>query len=144
MLKRSNGIICFLLIFSVVSVAGCRTLTDGTPPEKVVEIKISDEDAVTFAEAVNFISTELSIKIFPQKAGDIRIMFRNNREADTVSRRLYSELKMFLPVRSVDSDCDFVIESICRNGENGDKFLQVCLKDKSGGLIWFKQMMIKD
>ena len=137
----------FLTLSAVaVSVCGCRLIPDGTPPEHTVEIRETAEDnePVLLSEALNMMSTELAVKVFSKFKGELRILFKNNAAGDNVTRKLYYELKMFLPVVSVLNGEDFVIESSFREIDRLKKVWYLRLKERSGRIIWSDSAVIKN
>lgn len=132
-----------LLMTAVTFSSGCRTVSEGNPPPKVVEIKVSEDEVMTFSEAVNLVSTELAVNVFSGRSGDIKIFFKNNSGGDAVVRKLYDELKIFVPVKAVRTDYAYIIESIyLKNGEN--IIWQVILKKADGKIVWHEQLAVKD
>ena len=144
MSKKSN---IFIIFFSFLFLlTGCTTLSDGNPPEEVVEIRQTAEnnEPVTFNEALNMMSTELAVKVFSKFKGELKILFRNNAEGNYVTRRLYRELKVFLPVVSVLDGEDFVIESSFRKIDGQQKVWDLRLKERSGRILWSDRAVIKE
>lgn len=144
MLKKSN---IFLILFSCLYLLiGCTTLSDGTPPERTVEIRQTAEnnEPVTFNEALNMMSTELAVNVFSKFKGELKILFKNNAEGNYATRRLYRELKMFLPVVSVLGGEDFVIESSFRKIDGQQKIWDLRLKERSGRILWSDRAVIKE
>jgi hypothetical protein len=121
-----------LLIF-----AGCVSVPDGTPPVHTVTIEASAQngDPITLDEAVNLAATELAVNVFSKK-GEIKIRIMRNKNAADVTRRLFSELKMFVPVRSVLSGEDFTVESVFSSLDNGKKIWQLQLLDRNNRTVY--------
>ena len=143
MLKINNILLSILLTFFLF-ICGCKTIPEGIPPDRVVEIEPSAQgEKITLNEAVNLASTELAVKVFSGRQGVIKVLFKNNQEGDAVTRRLYNDLKIFQPVKSVLENEDFILESnFSRVGEN--KFWQLRLKNRQGQMIWNEKFAIKE
>lgn len=143
MLKTNNILLSILLTFFLF-ICGCKTIPEGIPPDRVVEIEPSVQgEKITLNEAVNLASTELAVKVFSGRQGVIKVLFKNNQEGDAVTRRLYNDLKIFQPVKSVLENEDFILESnFFRAGEN--KFWQLRLKNRQGQMIWNEKFAIKE
>lgn len=143
MLKINNILLSILLTFFLF-ICGCKTIPEGIPPVRVVEIEPSVQgEKITLNEAVNLASTELAVKVFSGRQGVIKVLFKNNQEGDAVTRRLYNDLKIFQPVKSVLENEDFILESnFSRAGEN--KFWQLRLKNRQGQMIWNEKFAIKE
>lgn len=143
MLKTNNILLSILLTFFLF-ICGCKTIPEGIPPDRAVEIEPSVQgEKITLNEAVNLASTELAVKVFSGRQGVIKVLFKNNQEGDAVTRRLYNDLKIFQPVKSVLENEDFILESnFFRAGEN--KFWQLRLKNRQGQVIWNEKFAIKE
>ena len=143
MLKISK--IFLLFILSALFLSACVTVPEGEPPKHAVEILTSDENGteMSMSEAINLASTELAVKVFSNYKGEIKILFKDKPSERNAVRRLYQELKFFLPVKSVIKDEDFVIESVF--AEKSDKGIvwQLKLKDKENKLLWYGIYHIK-
>ena len=59
-----------------------------------------------------------------------------NKNAAGVTRRLFSELKMFVPVKSVLSGEDFTVESVFSSLDNGKKLWQLHLLDRNNKTVY--------
>lgn len=146
MLKTNKkSIIFFIAAVFFAAFAGCKTVPAGEAPERIIEIepRISQTGAMSINEAVNFVSTELAINVFAGVQGKINLLVRNNHASHTMTRMVFNELKMFLPVVSVLDGGDFVLDSSLQN-ENGRKIWHVRLKDKNGKIMWYECIILKD
>lgn len=143
MLKISNFLLIFLLIFCAVS---CRCVPEGTPPEHAVEIHVSDVpgEKMTLAEAINLASTELAVKVFSKNKGEIKILFKDKPSERAAVLRLYQELKIFLPVKSVLKDEDFILESVFGVTSDKTRVWHLKLKDRGGRVVWHETYALKD
>ena len=126
---------CVLLLF--LSLAGCVCVPEGSPPVHTVTIETSAQNGepITLDEAVNLAATELAVNVFSQK-GEIKIRVMRNKNAAGVTRRLFSELKMFVPVKSVLSGEDFTVESVFSSLDNGKKLWQLHLLDRNNKTVY--------
>ena len=144
MLKKIEIFLIFAV--AVITFCSCRTVPDGVPPEQPVTIRqtVENDEPVAFNEALNLMSTELAVNVFSKFKGELRILFKNNASGNDVTRRLYHELKVFLPVKSVIHGEDFIIESSFKKIDEKKKFWYLRLKDRSGMILWQNSTIISD
>lgn len=142
MLKINN--IFILLLLSCLF--GCRTIPDGTPPKRTVDIIVSDgnKEKISVSEAINMVSTALAVEVFAKTKGSINILFKQNPAAEAVTRRVYQELKMFQPVRSVLNNENFVLESSIRRTTENNRVWQLNLKNRQNKTLWSETIFLKD
>ena len=142
---KINKINILIFFAAALLICGCRTVPQGNPPSEIVNIRQTAENSepISLAEAVNMAATELAVNVFPQK-GEIKILFKRNPVGNEVTRRLYRELKMFLPVKSVLQGENFIIESAFLPTKNGSRIWYVKLKEKSGKVLYHEEFNLKD
>ena len=90
------------------------------------------------------VSTELAVEVFSGRKGDIRILFKSNSASSAVTRRLYHELKIFQPVKSVLDNADFILESNVGMTAGKNYVWQLKLKNSKNKVVWSQIILLKD
>lgn len=121
-------------------------MPDGTPPPQAVEFEISDApgEKVSAAEAVNLVSTALAVEVFSGRTGSIKILFKDNAAAKSLTRRLYQDLKVFQPVKSVLDDEDFILESSVGTAAGEKRIWQLRLQNREKKTVWSSVLHLKE
>lgn len=147
MLKQSNRIfLCLSVLFTVFVFSGCKCVPPGNAPEQVLEIEptVKPGEPVSWNEAVNLMSTELAVTVLPKLDKEPLIQFRHQKQYYGIASKLYHEMRLFVNVKSVIDNYNYTIDTGVQSDANNRKWWHVRLKDKSGKVIWYECVAIKN